>query len=246
MYSKTNALGVKIYKTAISLVVLSLMLTPFASFASKQETRIIKEPRGAVSPETTQGLATPTVTSQQNKGEIQQVKQGSQVGQEEANGNNEDGQVQKQLRDEGESQASDKATQRRNRVANAVQEMLRVAERNGGVGDQIRTIAQNQNENQEKIETEMEEVKNRGQLKKFFFGPDYKNLNSIEERLLNHDEKIGELKELASEISDVADLETLEEQIKVMEEIKTELEKEVTIESEGFSLFGWLSKMLAK
>ena len=269
----------KINKTAIGLVVLSLMFAPLASFASKQEARTIKEPRtGTASTETTQGLMTPSVTSQQNQGEVQgvapiitnqqnkgeiqqtnpvvasqqnkgeeqQVKQGSQIGQEDANGNDENGQLQKQVRDEEENQTSDKATQRRSRVANAVQEMIQVAERNGGVGEQIRTVAQAQNENQEKIEEEMEQVKNRGQLKKFFFGPDYKNLNSVEERLLNHDEKITELKELTSGISNVVDLEILEEQIRVMEEVKTELENEVTAESKGFSLFGWLNKMLVK
>lgn len=301
MQRKINNSISMIYKSIVGFMALSLMLVPLASFASSQEantikeTRIIKETRGDVKPETTHSLMTPNVTSQQieegeqqvmpvvtshenngemmqtreeiqfregeisenngdgqiqkqlrAKGEIEQTEQKLNFSQEEMGSNNEDGQVQKQLRDRGENQVSDKATQRRSRVSNAVKEMLQVANRNEGLGQEIRIIAQAQNENQEKIEAEMKQVKNRGALKKFFFGPDYKKLNSLEGRLMNHDNKINELKELASEISDVADLEILEKQIKTMEEIGTELEKEVVAESRGFSLFGWLNKMLAK
>ncbi|MFC1678360.1 hypothetical protein ACFLZ9_01385, partial [Patescibacteria group bacterium] len=185
-------------------------------------------------------------TSLQNQGEEQQnqveSQQNTQSGQKSMNGNGQ----KNQARGKGVNQASDKATQRRSRVANAVQQMLQVAERNQGVGQQIRTIAQEQNQNQEQIEASMEKVKNRGRLKKFFFGPDYKNLSSVEDRLVNHTEKLEQLKELVSQITNDADAETLEEQIVVMEQIKTELKNEVTEESKGFSLFGWLNKMLSK
>ena len=92
----------------------------------------------------------------------------------------------------------------------------------------------------------MKQVKNRGQLNKFFFGPDYRNLNSIEDRLANHEEKITQLKQLATQIVNEDDIVTLQEQIAVMEQVKTELEKEVISESKGFSLFGWLNKMFIK
>ena len=295
MKRKINNLTSMIHKSIVGFMALCLMFVPLVSFASSQEanimkeTRIMKEPRVDVRPETTHGLMTPNVTSQQieegeqqvipvvtsheNNGEMMQTRESeigennedSQIlkqlrdkekiekteqklnsGQGEMGNNNEDGQVQKQLRAKGENQISDKTTQRRSRVSNAVQEMLQVADRNKGLGQEIRIIAQAQNENQEKIEVEMKQVKNRGQLRKFFFGPDYKKLNSLEDRLMNHDNKINELKELASGISDVVDLEILEKQIRTMEEVGTELEKEVVAESRGFSLFGWLNKMLAK
>jgi hypothetical protein len=251
MCSKTNVFRVKTNKIITSLLFLVLMFAPLVSFAQSGQSEEkgmhdvgtgidnfeLKEPG--------QGVAVPSVTNMQVQGDLKQLRQGSQNG-EAINIDSEDGQVQKQLRDSGENKASDKATQRRSRVANAVQEMLKVAERNGGLGQQIRIIAQAQNENQEKIEAEMSQVENRGSLKKFFFGPDYKNLNSVENRLVNHTEKIAELKELVAQIIDEADVEILEGQIVVMEEVKKELENEVFAESKGFSLFGWLNKMFVK
>jgi len=151
-----------------------------------------------------------------------------------------------QANGKGQNQASDRAIQRRSIVANAVQEMLKVAGLDQGVGRQIRTIAQAQNQNQEQIEATMKQVKNRGRLKKFFFGPDYKNLNSAEDRLANHTEKLEELKDLAAQITNQADAVTLLEQIEIMEQIDTELLSEVAGEKKGFSLFGWLNKWLSK
>jgi len=68
----------------------------------------------------------------------------------------------------------------------------------------------------------------------------------VEERLASHGLKLEELKDLVSGVSDKVDASTLQEQIAVMEQVKTELEREVIGESKGFSLFGWLNKMLSK
>jgi len=141
---------------------------------------------------------------------------------------------------------SDMGLNRRSRVANAVQEMLGVADRIGGIGEQVRVIARAQNQNQEQIETNLDAVKNRGRLKKFFFGPDYKRLNTVEEKLVNHSEKLSELKALAAQITDEADKASLEAQIKVMEQAAAEIQNEANSEKKGFSLFGWLNRMLSK
>ena len=125
----------------------------------------------------------------QNQGEEQQnavqLQQDSQAGQRvmenaaDGSGGGQGSQIQDQAKGKVQNQAGDKAVQRRSNVANAVQEMLLVAEHNPGIGQRIRATAQAQNQNYEQIEVEMKQVKNRGRLKKFFFGPDYKNLNSI-------------------------------------------------------------------
>ncbi len=146
----------------------------------------------------------------------------------------------------GQNQANGRALERRSRVANAVQEMLQVAERNQGIGQQIRTIAQAQNQEQEQIEAEMAQVKNRGQIRKFFFGPDYKSLNTVADRLAKHAEKIAQLKALLPQINDADDIANLQEQIAVMEGITAEIQNEADSASKGFSLFGWLNKMFSK
>ncbi|PLX27702.1 hypothetical protein C0583_00480 [Candidatus Parcubacteria bacterium] len=200
-----------------SIIILSLMFIPLVSFAQGTQNGVHEAGTGLKNPE------------------LKETKQGSSQGKQEQNSQG-----------RGGNNASDMATQRRSKVSNAVQEMLQVAERNQGVGKQIRTIAQNQNQNQSEIESTLENVKNRGRLKKFFFGPNYKYLNLAEGKLATHEEKLAELKELASKITNEEDRQILEEQIAVMEEVSKELGEEIVAQGKGFSLFGWLNKILSK
>ena len=258
----------KHFKITVSVIAFALMLAPFVSFSAQEKQKGIHEQGTGIEnfelKEAVQGdgqkmeeqkveaqkVEAQNKTMLQNQGEARQnavqSQQKVQIEQRVMDENGIGNQNQGQAKGNGQNQASDKAVQRRSAVANAVQEMLQVAERNPGIGQQIRTAVQNQNQNQEQIEAEMKQVKNRGRLKKFFFGPDYKNLNSIEDRLANHEEKLGQLKQLADQITNQADAERLQEQIQVMEQVKAELEKETAEESKGFSLFGWLNKMLSK
>ena len=70
------------------------------------------------------------------------------------------------------------AEQRRSKVANAVQEMLQVAEKNGGIGQKVKTIAQTQTQNQDKLETSLQKVQSPSGFSKFFAGPNYGEANN--------------------------------------------------------------------
>jgi len=141
---------------------------------------------------------------------------------------------------------SGKGAERRSRVANAVQEMLKVGERNGGVGTQIRTIAQNQNSIQEGVEGALERLQQRSGFVRFLIGPKHKELNSIESQVEEHIQNIEELKELKIGLSTSQDQNIIEEQISVMEQARQELEEEAEESSRGFSLFGWLARRFAR
>jgi uncharacterized membrane protein YccC len=241
--------------------VLSLAIIPFASSAQDGQggaQKGIHDPgAGIENPEmketgqgTGQGVATQNETSLQNQRTGQQNQAGTQAQIQSSPGNGQGNQIQNQAQEaagKGVNKASEKGLERRSRVGIAVQEMLFVADRNqGGIGQQIREIAQAQNQNQVQMEDALDQVKNRGGLKKFFFGPDYKNLNSIEEKLANHEEKLQQLKQLASQVVNEEDAVKLREQIAIMEQIKEELQKEADEESGGFSIFGWLNKIFSK
>ena len=234
-------------KISASVIVLFLMLAPLVTLAQGGQNvqKGIHEPgTGIENPELKetnqgagQGLTAQATTSNQN--------QGNQGGQRMMKGTSTGNQMQNQAQGRGQNQASDNATRRRSQVATAVQEILRVADRNQGIGQQVRVIAQSRNQNQEQLEAGLEQVKNRGKMRKFFFGPDYKNLNTVEDRLANHTARLAELKAIAEQVSNAADSEALQEQIAVMEQVGAELENEITSETKGFSLFGWLNKMFA-
>lgn len=135
---------------------------------------------------------------------------------------------------------------RRSRVANAVHEMLAVADRTGGLGEQIREIAKAHEQDAEEAEDALEEAEERGALAKFFIGPNYKKLNFVEEKLEEHNKRFSELDQLRAKLSSKLDSTLLETQLEAMEQVRSELRESLTEAKKGFSLFGWLNRWLSK
>ncbi len=136
--------------------------------------------------------------------------------------------------------------QRRSEVANAVQELLQIADRNGGIGQQVRVIAQNQVQNQEELEKSLQQIQNRSKFVKFFVGPNYNEINKAKKILEQNRDQINQLNQIKNEISDQNDIQNLNQQIQVLEQINLEIENFLETSQKGFSLFGWLSKILSK
>ena len=138
------------------------------------------------------------------------------------------------------------AEQRRSKVANAVQEMLQVAEQNGSIGEQVRVIAQEQNKNHEKLEASLKKIQGRSVLAKFFLGADYKELTSAEGILEQNREQIQQLNELKNQITNQAEQQKLIQQIQALEEVSVQIETYLKDSEAKFSLFGWLVKRITK
>jgi hypothetical protein len=66
--------------------------------------------------------------------------------------------------------------------------MLNLANRNGGIGQEIKIIAQAQNQNQEKIENGLLKVQSRNGLAKFFIGPKDSEIKNTKELLTQKQE----------------------------------------------------------
>ena len=178
---------------------------------------------------------------------LAQQSQGQQGGQditpELYQGDGQEGQGADDQSGQGAQMGSGTSEVRRSRVANAVQSMLEVAERNQGIGQQVRNITQNQVQVQEQAEEALEKAQERKGFMKFLIGPDYSQLKTVEDRLEQHNQNLEELKVLKEDIEDDADATLFDDQIKVMETIKGELENSIEENSAGFSLFGWMNRM---
>ncbi len=133
--------------------------------------------------------------------------------------------------------------QKRSQVAEAVQEMLQVAERNGGIGQQVRIIAQNQTQNQEKIETGLNKIQGRGAFTRFFIGADYSEINNVKKLLDQNQEQIKDLNQLKGQIDNQDDLNGLNQQIEILNQANSEIMESLDLSQKGFSLFGWFVKM---
>ena len=133
--------------------------------------------------------------------------------------------------------------QRRSQVANAVHQMLQVADRVGGIGEQVRVVAQSQQQNHEEVEDKLDKIKDRSGFAKFFIGPKYEEIEKTKDLIKQDKEKITRLEELKSTLTNEEDKTKIDEQISIIKEAITEVEKIIGEEQTGFSLFGWLAKI---
>ena len=138
------------------------------------------------------------------------------------------------------------AIERRSRVANAVQEMLVVADRNGGIGQQVRVIAQQQKEMHETIEQSVQQVKERSKFVRFLIGPRYQQLKNAEDSLQdNRNQYSQKLEDLRMQMNQV-DADLMNEQIQKIQQVSEDIGSEIKQARKGFSLFGWVVKMFVK
>ncbi|MDD5145105.1 MAG: hypothetical protein PHW72_03205 [Candidatus Pacebacteria bacterium] len=232
-------------KKILSIIVSLVLLVPVASvFAVMQGSN--------KSDENGQNQVQQQVqTSNQGESTQLQVQTEEQLQSGEISGQN--SQNNSQLKDQNqnkaqgeESQSNSLGEQRRSRVANAVQEMLQIADRNGGIGEQVRVIAQAQNQNQEKLEASIEKVQKRGGLVKLLVGPDYTEIKNAKKILEQNREQIQQLNQVQNQFSNQDDKQSLLEQIQLLEQTNSEIEETVNNSERGFSLFGWMFKFFAR
>lgn len=130
-------------------------------------------------------------------------------------------------------------------MANAVQAMLQVADREGGIGQQVRVIAQNQSQNQVKLEQNVEKIQSRGGFAKFFVGPNYGEIKDAQKSLEQNKEQIKQLNQIRTQLSNQGDQQQFTEQIRILEQSNQEIEALLADAQKGFSLFGWLNKLIS-
>jgi hypothetical protein len=140
---------------------------------------------------------------------------------------------------------SEAANEHRSAVANFVQNLLDVADRQalGGIGEQVREIARQQNASEDKVTPLIEKVENRNKVRKFLFGTDFKATKEIKKEMFAARQRLNELEKAKDEIVDPEEKVNLEEQIKNFQENVNNVLNEVEAEEGKFSLFGWVKKM---
>ena len=142
-----------------------------------------------------------------------------------------------------EQQGQINAEQHRSAVANFVQSLLQVADREGGIGQQVRVIAQQQNQSASTTIQAMEKVQTRSKIKTFFFGSDYKNLGTLRSEMVQTRNRLEQLDRLIENVQDEGDKTEIQNQIQTLEQEQIKIESFIKSEEGKFSLFGWLIKL---
>ncbi len=145
----------------------------------------------------------------------------------------------------GESKGVQTSEQRRSSVAAAVQQLLQLAERNEGIGQQVRIIAQEQTQNREQVEASLEKIQSRSGLVRLLIGPNFGEIKNAQALLERNRERIQQLSGVMDQLADEAEQMQLREQIQTLEQADLEIENSLGAEQHGFSLLGWFFKLLA-
>ena len=131
-------------------------------------------------------------------------------------------------------------------IETAIQSLNRVAERNNNpeIGEQVRSMVQNHEKVQTRTKTALQQMSQRNKAVKFLLGPDYKNAGQVRSDVVglrNDIKKLEQIKE-GSLPADAGDVQGAIDELQVEAD---ELEAQLTEQLSGFSLFGWLAKLLA-
>jgi len=131
-------------------------------------------------------------------------------------------------------------------IETAIQSLNRVVERNNNpeIGEQVRSMVQNHEKVQVRTKTALKEMSQRNKALKFLLGPDYKNAGQVRSDVVGLRNDIKKLEQIkaGSLATDAGDVQGAIDELQVEAD---ELEAQLSEELSGFSLFGWLTKLLA-
>ncbi|MDD5693516.1 MAG: hypothetical protein WC437_05085 [Patescibacteria group bacterium] len=220
-------------KNKLTLTTLTLLVLPAMSFA--------------VSDSANQGTSTQNQNTVTTQTQTQAQTNNTETGAQTQTQTRTEEQIQTQTEQDIEStkqqyQAKNNAvSSHASEIAKAVQSMLAVANRTNdpSIGEQIRTIAREQNQAVDSANKAMDKIQERSGAAKFFIGANYGQMKEVKTIMEQNQERIRELQQIMTKLTNEADKTEIQNQINVLELQNLNLANQLAEEAKGFTLFGW-------
>jgi len=126
------------------------------------------------------------------------------------------------------------------KVSDQVLELIDTVGAKGGIGQQVKVIAQDQTKLQQEIKSDVTQLNSRSAMAKFFIGSDKKLIQSMEQKMEQNRLMIQQLEQLMTQTQNQGDLEQLQLTIDLMTYQNTSLQSKIEKESKSNGMFGWL------
>jgi len=146
---------------------------------------------------------------------------------------------------EGSQNRSQNALENMSEVAKQVQQLLQL-KTTGGIGQQVRLIAQEQNQAQTQIKNQIKTLDAKGKIARLLSGTNLNAVNSLKIQLEQNQLRITQLEQLQNQLSGQEDVTMVQETIQALVEQNISLQERITKELQTKSLFGWLFMLLGK
>lgn len=135
----------------------------------------------------------------------------------------------------------------RSEISTAVQGLVKAADReDGGVGEQVKVVAQEQNESKDKEADALDKIQNRNKFKTFLIGTDYKNVGQLRSEMVKTRNRIESLKRALNQVKNEANKTAIQEEINALEKEQQKINDFLTANENKFSVFGWFVKLFNK
>jgi hypothetical protein len=115
---------------------------------------------------------------------------------------------------------------------------------NTEVSEEIEKVVLQEEQVQDDTVEAIEEVENDGKAKKFFLGPDYKNLGQLRSSLVHNRNQIRKLTQTMSQVQSPEDAALLQEQLADLMGERARIRTVIDENESSFSLFGWVSRFI--
>ncbi len=129
-------------------------------------------------------------------------------------------------------------------VSDFVQGLLNVADKEKGTrGEQIKSIAKEQDGNKNDIADKIEKIKERSKFKTFLIGTDYRTIGQLRSEIAKTDNQIEQLSKIVDQTTNVDTKKVLQDQISNLKQQQAKVTNFLDVNAQKFSLFGWFAKM---
>jgi hypothetical protein len=134
----------------------------------------------------------------------------------------------------------------RSAVATFVQTLRATAARDGGIGAEVRAVAQAQNDAASTTIDAMTKLEKRSNVVSFFLGTDWKSVGTIRRAIAQNQADVKNLEKSLSLTTNASVRAELEAEIETLRNAGEDLENFVTSHEAKFSLFGWFTKLFVQ
>lgn len=128
----------------------------------------------------------------------------------------------------------------------ARENILKTAERLGQSGSEIKSIVEDQASSSEAIVSAVSKVEARGALQTFLLGADYKNLGQLVSEVAKTQDRLDQLDNQVSKMASSSDKAAVLTNIQSLKDQTAKLQTFISDNTNKFSLFGWLVKLLGQ